>query len=521
MGGPEESEAAMPESSPAGTFDVDVAETHISVLFFLGDRVYKLKKPVVFPFVDLTTREARERLCHREVELNRRLAPDVYLGVADVSDPSGGPDVGPLDHLVVMRRMPAGRRLSALVVAGDASVPPAVEQLGRLLAEFHRGADRSAAIDAAATPDAVAARWRENFDELRPFAGSVLDATVLARAEHLCERFLAGRAVLFDERIAQGHVCDGHGDLQADDVFCLDDGPRVLDCLEFADELRFGDVANDVAFLVMDLERLGATAEADHLVQAYETAAGAALPPALLRFYVAYRAQVRAKVACLRTRQQPAGRADEAASEVRARALLTQCVENLEAATVRLVVVGGLPGTGKSTLAAEIGERTGAVVIRSDVVRKQRVGLSPTESAAAGFGEGLYESELTDEVYAEMVAQARREVERGRSVVLDASFVAERHRRLVRALAGSTATDLVELRCVLDPAEAARRIERRQAFGADASDADAGIAAAMAVVADPWPEAHDLSSAVPARCLRPGGARPGAGRRPAPGSRSA
>ena len=340
----------------------------------------------------------------------------------------------------------------------------------------------------------MAALWQENFDELRSFAATVVDPALLARAEALAARFLSGRSALFAERIAGGFVCDGHGDLQADDVFCLDDGPRVLDCIEFDDAFRFGDVANDVAFLVMDLERLGAAAEAERFVQAYEEAAGVPLPPALLRFYVAYRAQVRAKVACLRTRQQGSGEPDEADSEARARELLARCVEDLEAATVRLVLVGGSPGTGKSTLAEAIGRRLGLSVIRSDVVRKARVGLAPTDSAAAAFGEGLYEPGVTGAVYAEMAEQARHALERGRSVVVDASFAAERHRRTMREVAAGAAADLVELRCVLDPTEAAARIGRRRAEGADASDADARVARAMAAGADAWPEAHEIST---------------------------
>src|SRR5688572_18651129 len=155
---------SVPLPGPLGPFPAAVAETHSGVVFLLGDRAYKLKKPVDLGFLDFRTREARLDACRREVALNRRLAPDVYLGIADVS----GPDGQPCDHLVVMRRMPDDRRLSSMVTAGV----PVDEHLGRLaavLASFHAGADRSPAIDAMAGRDAVRRRWEANHEEMAPF----------------------------------------------------------------------------------------------------------------------------------------------------------------------------------------------------------------------------------------------------------------------------------------------------------------------------------------------------------------
>jgi aminoglycoside phosphotransferase family enzyme/predicted kinase len=482
---------APPPDSTAGAGPAELVETHISILVFVGDRAYKLKKPVAFPFVDLRTREQREHLCHREVELNRRLAPDVYLGVADVT----GPDGEVCDHLVVMRRMPADRRLTTLVEQADPDVEPIMAELGMRLARFHRSAERSAAIDEAASVERVARRWHDNFDELRPFVGSVLSEPIFADATSTADRFLAGRDALFAERIAGGHACDGHGDLQLDDVFALDDGPRVLDCIEFRDDLRFGDVAEDLAFLVMDLERVGAGRLVEVLLSAYEREAGEAIPRALLRFYVAYRAQVRAKVACLRAAQLPTSDPAHRTAALQAEQLLAQCASALADALPCLVLVGGLPGTGKSTVAAGLGTSLDMDVIRSDVVRKQLAGLDPDQSAAAGFGQGIYDQGSTRLVYDEMIEQAARNLERGRSTVLDASFSSEEDRRRCRAVAEAASVPIVELRCRLDADVAARRIRQRQRDGHDASDADEAIAAAMAGRADPWPGAADLDTA--------------------------
>ncbi|MFP3905490.1 MAG: AAA family ATPase [Acidimicrobiales bacterium] len=460
-----------------------VAETHSGLVFFVGDRAYKLKKPVDLGFLDFTTREARHHACHREVELNRRLSPDVYLGVADVVGPSGELS----DHLVVMRRMPEDRRLSTLV-GTDVELDEDLDRLARRLAEFHAAAERGPEADAAAGPDALASRWSSNTAGLEAFAGRYVTAEEIHAVDALAHRYLSGRRPLFEQRIADGRACDGHGDLLADDIFVLDDGPRVLDCLEFDDALRLDDALADVAFLAMDLERLGRADLADTFLEAYREHSGDSWPASLAHHHIAYRAQVRAKVAAIRADQGVAGSAEKSA------ALLDLARRHLESARVRLVLVGGLPGTGKSTLAAGLHAALGAVVLRSDVVRKQLAGRSPDEPAAAPFGEGIYRPAVTEATYEELADRAATALGMGETVVIDASWSDERHRAAARRVADATAADLVELRCVAPTDVAADRLRARGDRGGDASDADATIAARLEEVADPWPEATPVDT---------------------------
>ena len=475
-----------------GAYAPAVAETHSGLVFFMGDRAYKLKKAVDLGFLNFTTRESREAACHREVALNRRLAPDVYLGVADVHD--GGGDV--CDHLVVMRRMPADRRLSTLVLHG-AAVDAALDDLARLVAAFHARAERSPAADRAAGGEALAARWSANTAGLEPFAGRFLEPGEVQSVHELAHRYLAGRGPLLASRIASGRACDGHGDLLADDIFCLDDGPRVLDCLEFDDALRLGDGLADVAFLAMDLERLGRPDLGHRFLAAYQSASGDRWPASLAHHHLAYRAQVRAKVSAIRADQ---GVSDAAATAPR---LLALAHAHLDAGRARLVLVGGLPGTGKSTLARGIGEATGALVIRSDVVRKELAGLPANQPAGATFGSGIYTAAATAATYRELLGRAERALGMGEMVVLDASWTAADHRAAARRLAEVTASDLVELRCVAPLDVVGERIARRAAAGGDASDADTAIAAAMAAVADPWPTSVAVdTTAAPASAVQ-------------------
>ena len=465
--------------------DAGVAETHSAVVFFVGDRAYKLKKPVDLGFLDFRERPAREAVCHREVELNRRLAPDVYLGVADVT----GPDGKVCDHLVVMRRMPPDRRLSTLVTTG-APVDGHLWALAHLVAAFHARAERSDAADAAASPGALAGRWTDNAASLAEH-GDVVDRATVDRVHALALRYLEGRQPLFRRRIAEGRACDGHGDLLADDVFCLDEGPQVLDCIEFDDQLRYGDTLADVAFLAMDLERLGRPDLGERFLRAYREHADDTWPASLEHHHVAYRAQVRAKVGAIRAAQGH----DAAGGE--ARRLLDMSLRHLEAGRVRLVVVGGLPGTGKSTLARALGDAIGATVLRSDEVRKELAGMPVDQHARDEFGQGIYTVTATADTYRELVARAEVALRMGETVVLDASWNEDRWRELARSAASRTYADLVELRCEVEPEVAAERIRARVAAGRDASDATPAVATAMATRADPWPSAVTIPTGGP------------------------
>ena len=465
--------------APAQDPFLEVRETHCAGVVLVGDRAFKFKKPVDLGFLDFHTQEARWRACRQELLLNRRFAPDVYLGLGELALPDGA-----REPVVVMRRMPEDRRLSTLVRRG-ADVSDCLRTLARRLTVAHTRSRRGPEIDERAWIEALRRRWVANLDEARRSVPRVLAPDVFAEVEQGVHRFLDGRRRLFERRVAEGCAVDGHGDLMAEDVFCLDDGPRALDCLEFDPALRYVDRLDDAAFLCMDLEHLGAPDLGADFLGWYAEFSGDAAPMSLRHHYVAYRAFVRAKIACLRTDLGARAVAD-------ARLLLGITRRHLQDGRVTLTLVGGLPGTGKTTLARALADRLGAVVLSSDRIRKELAQLDPRRSAAAAFGEGIYTDEHTRGAYAELLRQARTLVGLGESVVLDASWSAAEHRDAARMLARETSTDLVEVRCVATPELVQQRLALRRAqrhlAGNHLSDADAAVAAMMADRFAPWPE---------------------------------
>ncbi len=460
-----------------------IAETHISWVFMMPERALKIIKPVKMPFVDFSDTRTRLEAATREVELNRRIAPDVYLGTSDVVE--AGTVV---DRIIVMRRLPTARRLATLLVDGEAD--DCLRAVVRTVAAFHAGLApvRPASM---ATRDAVARNWSDNFDAIEPHVGTVIDRAEFTRVRALATSFLTGRERLFDARIERGLVRDGHGDLSAADTFCLEDGPRIIDCLAFDDTLRIGDVLNDIAFLAMDVHRLAGPDAADAVMRWYAEFGNTDAAPLLAHHYIAYRAHVRAKVACLRLAQ-----GDDASVDL-AREYHALVLHHLERARVRLVLVGGGPGVGKSTLAQALGDRYDMAVLSTDEIRKDLTGVPRDTHAYSAPGAGIYDPATVDAVYAEQRREAELLLSMGRGAILDASWTQGTHRDAARALAARCHAELVEIECIVDPTTARRRIEDRLTSASHLSDATPDVVDFLADRRDAWPTALTVPTVDP------------------------
>ena len=446
----------------------EVRETHSAVVLLMGEHAYKMKKSVNLGFLDFRSDQSRREVCLRELELNTRLAPDVYLDVIAVA----GPDGRSYEHGVLMRRMPEELRLSTMIGNG-VHVDDHLNAVARLIARFHASAKRSPQIAAEGVAVGLRRRWTNNLRESEQYRGKLLAEPLYERIAELALRYIDGRVPLLAERAAAGLVVDGHGDLLAEDIFCLPDYPRVLDCLEFDDRLRWLDVLDDVAFLAMDVEYLGRPDLAAQFLSSYIEYSGTPDVSTLRHHYIAYRAFVRAKVMCIQAAQ---GRQD-AVTEIDRYARLA--LGHLEAGEVGLTLVGGAPGTGKTTLARGLAERLGVVLLSSDTVR---AGLSCpagdryTESAKAAN-------------YHELLVQAGRALAHGDSVIADATWGDLAMRDLAEQTAARTSSRLTALECAAPVEVAVARARRRSDDGTDASEAGADVARTLAAARRPWPGA--------------------------------
>jgi uncharacterized protein len=449
--------------TPTAVPYVDVHETHTGIVVLVGDRAFKAKKPVLTDFLDYRTSEERERACFREFKLNSRLSPDSYLGVAHLTDPTGAP----AEPVVVMRRYRGEDRLTAIVTHEQPgqSAQSVLDRIANMLARFHEQAERDQVINEQGKPSAIVQRWHENLTELNRYAAtssSGISDRSLSRIQHLVAEFTLGRATLLNNRIDEGCIVDGHADLLADDIFCAGgDEPALLDCLEFDDKLRYVDRIDDAAFLAMDLEFLGRKDLGDYFLEQYVAHSADTAPPSLRDFYIGYRAVVRAKVDCMRVVQGKLESKADAATH------LDIALQHLENGAIRLALIGGNPGTGKSTLAHALAERSGAQVISTDDLRRELLASGAISGGTAVLDAGLYTPDNVAIVYEVALRRAQVLLSEGQSVILDGTWRDPQLRAHAYRVAVETHSALVDLMCVAPTDMAAERINERRGGNSD------------------------------------------------------
>lgn len=449
---------ANPTSYAERPSQVEVVETHISHVFLTDRFVYKLKKPVRFDFLDFSTLKKRENACRDEVRLNRRMAPEVYLDVVPITHEAAGRlqfgGAGEtVDWVVRMRRLPAERMFDALLRAHRQTDV----DISRL-AEYFSG------YYASATPLVIRPRdyhqrlidnVDDNFSALLAADGVCTDRNRRIHAFQL--RLLKCRSELFQARVLDGRIIDGHGDLRPEHV-CLVDPPAAFDCIEFNEALRHIDVLDELCFFAMECDALEAESIGERILETCLERSHDRPPPELTAFYKSYRACVRAKVAMLRSTQL-AG--DDRDSQRRIGDRYLKLADRyLGESGIRpsLIIVSGLMGTGKSTLARALSAELGAEIIRTDEVRNE---LFPAQGEPEPFGQGKYSAEGRRRVYEEASRRAAERLSRGVPIILDGTFASIADRDLAMRAGRDVNADVLTVRCVCPREIALERIGAR------------------------------------------------------------
>jgi aminoglycoside phosphotransferase family enzyme/predicted kinase len=493
--------------------DVRLLQSHISYILLAGERVYKVKKPVRFTFLDFSTLERRQHFCHEEVRLNRRLAPDVYLGVLAVRADDGiyrwthDGDAAAVEYVIEMRRLPADRMLDQLLER-RAVTPSMIDRIADRLAGFHQQADAGPAVTANGDPASVAAVLEDNYANARQFRDVTIGARDDDAIQRFSRRFLRTHAALFRQRQAQHRIRDCHGDLHTEHICCTE--PLVIfDCIEFNAQFRHCDVASEMAFLAMDLDYHERPDLAVQLINRYAAAARDQNLPGLVPFYACYRAYVRGKVDSLKVLEPEVTAQEREAARESARRHFALAYRYTWAYSPALVVIAGLSGSGKSAVAAVLHARTGFVHINSDVVRKRLAGLPIAVPAKPStYDAGIYTPEFSARTYRTMLQEAASALAGGRGAVLDATFQLRSGRNAARALAQRHGVPFLLVECRCEEAEVRRRLQRRVDQGGGASDADWNVYVEQrrrfeAIVADEETDHLVLDTGAPANEVAP------------------
>jgi aminoglycoside phosphotransferase family enzyme/predicted kinase len=453
---------------------VDILETHISYVLLSGRYAYKIKKAVELGFLDYRSLTARHRYCKEELRLNRRLAPDIYLDVVPITGPVASArvegDGRALEFAVKMRQFPQDSLLSQMLLRG-ALTPGHIDALAARVAEFHGSISVASAQGPFGRPDEVRRLALENFEQLDGLMENDADRTMLVALREWTEREYNARAGDFEARRQNGSVRECHGDLHLNNIALVDGRITVFDCIEFNDQMRWGDIMGEVAFVTMDLDDRKRSDLAFRFLNAYLEKTGDYAGLAVLRFLLAYRAMVRAKVTWLRAAQlAEASQKSSALDEYRGYVKLAQ--QYARTPQPAIVLMHGLAGSGKTTVSQQLLEDIGAIRIRSDVERKRLHGIDARGRSQSSVDDGLYASSKTEQTYQHVVALARQVTAAGYVAIVDAASLKRWQRDAVRNLAMELGVPFVIVSLSASGATLRQRVAARSGSGIDASEAD-------------------------------------------------
>jgi uncharacterized protein len=494
-----------PACYPHPVAGVRVLETHISWVMLTGEYAYKVKKPVNLGFLNFTTLGFRRHYCDEELRLNRRFAPDLYLDVVAIRGTPGAPRIGGdgpvLDYAVKMREFPQEALASRRIASGGFGAAE-IDALAALVAELHAGAPAAGPASRFGAPDAVLAAALQNFEQMLPLIKTAPEDRTLRALRQWTEHEHAARRDAFEQRRREGRVRECHGDLHLGNIAMIDGRPLPFDCIEFNDDLRWIDVMSEAAFLAMDLEDRGRRDLAWRFLNRYLEATGDYAGIAVLRFYLVYRALVRAKVHLMRSRQPRLLRGEKTRLSRAFHEYLRLAARYAAPDRAALVITHGPSGCGKTTATQPLVEQLGGVRLRSDLERKRLHGVAPLASSGSGLAAGIYTQEAGAATYRRLGELAREVLRSGYPVVADATFLRRTEREAFRAIAEQLEVPFLILDFQAPQALLRARIAARARRGDDASEADRAVLARQLGEREPLTPA-EMEAAVLVDAQRP------------------
>ena len=461
---------------PACT-SVTVLETHISYVLLTDKHAYKLKKAVDLGFLDFTTLASRRFFCEQELRLNRRLAPELYLDVVAITGTIDEPVIdgkGPvLEYAVKMREFPQDALASRVLDRNELGVAD-IDMLAAKVAAFHATSQKAAADSTFGAPETILRAALANCKSLLAGAASPAERRTIEALHTWTEREHAARNAAFRGRREGGFVRECHGDLHLGNIAVIDGEVTIFDCIEFNEQMRWIDVMSEVAFTAMDLQDRGHAELAHRFVNAYLEITGDYAGLSVLRFYLVYRALVRAKIALLRAIQLPPGEA-RAPLYAERDGYLRLAEAYARSPEPAILITHGITGCGKTTLSQALLEQIGAIRIRTDVERKRLHGLAPTARSDAATARMLYGADATRRTYDHVLHLAASVAAAGFVAIVDGTFLRRWQRDRFRRLAAELGIPFVIVAFSASEGVLRRRVAERARRGTDASDADVAV----------------------------------------------
>ena len=467
-----------PACYPHPVGSISIIETHISFIVLSRTFAYRIKKSVDLGFLDFTTLEKRRFFCREELRLNARLAPQIYLDVVPIGGtrevPRVGDDARAIEYAVKMLEFPQEAQADRVLARGELTSRH-MDLLAALVAEFHARSHRSRESDGYGTPEAILASVAQNFSQIRAVPDHAVNLQVLDDIETWTRQEHMRLCNVFAQRKREGRVRECHGDLHLGNIVFLDGEPRAFDCIEFNPDLRWIDVMNEVAFLVMDLHAANRPDLARRFLNTYLEFCGDHGGLRVLSYYFAYRAMVRGKIGLIRARQLEPGSEGQGPLQESCHRYFELARSCASPGPGFLAITHGFSGSGKTTLSQSLVELTGAIRIRSDIERKRMHGGSLTDRPTPGVASGLYSADVTDSTYQRLLELAGTILESGHGVIVDATFLQRRHRDLFCAFAASARVAFSIVDFTVREEILRERIAARLEQGQDASDADLAV----------------------------------------------